>query len=93
MTREEAKKYTFKVVATTGNENEIGQIKYLNLECCWVIDKIYDDFENRTCKDCKYCYNDPIEGYVCISDDVPFYHIKKRFRKFSCNRFKRIEND
>ena len=55
-----------------------------------LINEIYDNFDNRICKNCKYfgynaCYNDNIcdtnGDYIITEED------------FGCNRFKREKNE
>jgi len=68
------------------------------------IDEIYDDFESRTCENCKYYYLDgapnlyicnilPIEGELL--DDNGF--IVRGFfypeKDFGCNKFERKSDD
>jgi DNA recombination-dependent growth factor C len=54
------------------------------------IDKIYDDFENRTCKNCKHSglY---VMGYMpCLNEESLMFQIDV-FDEFGCNKFKEIK--
>lgn len=63
---------------------------YKNIASPYVINEIYDDFESRTCENCKYCIDDGSSGYVCkgMSDVI---HISS-IDDFGCNKFERKEN-
>ena len=51
------------------------------------IDIIYDDFESRTCSNCKYCeYLKTTESYMCINNKC---NAKWITLDFGCNIFER----
>ena len=61
MTREEAKKEMLNITGSIYTETD---------ELEDLIDKIYDDFENRTCKNCKFFKdNDDSESW-CINEEL-----------------------
>lgn len=53
------------------------------------IDTIYDDFESRTCKNCKYCDSQFRYEPCPIADEM----IQDIGVNFGCNEFKRKLND
>ena len=74
MTREEAKK-------------ELNEYGYTISEQNKIIDDIYDDFENRSCKNCKfgmtYPYDDDIECVKIEADTQGMYFTSD----FCCNKW------
>ena len=69
------------------NENDFNNIKKL-------INKIYDDFENKICKNCKWFNKVGLVGYSCSNKKN-----KEMFgmsiiwinENFGCNKFERKE--
>jgi len=52
------------------------------------VDKIYDDFESRTCENCKYNLN----GIECnCNESVVEWLDTDTFPDFGCNKFERKE--
>jgi len=87
MTREEAKKYINCVKEIV--KNDFDEYEDEVVKSCFVyklIDKIYDDFESKICRGCKYFLktkkgllcNNPVNYDFIITDE-----------KFGCNRFER----
>ena len=76
MTREEAKK-------------ELNEYGYTISEQNKIIDDIYDDFENRSCKNCKfgmtYPYDDDIECVKIEADTQGMYFTGD----FCCNKWEK----
>lgn len=74
MTREEAKK-------------ELNEYGYTISEQNKIIDDIYDDFENRSCKNCKFgmidMFDDDIECVKIEAETQGTYFSKD----FSCNKW------
>ena len=53
-----------------------------------IIDDIYNDFENRTCKNCRYF---DYEKFICFNGKAPsILHINEDY--FGCNKFKRRDS-
>ena len=67
MTREEAKEELWQ----RGNINTLGKV-----DANEIIDKIYDDFESRICKNCKHYESDWCCDNAFVVDEI-----------FGCNRF------
>ena len=89
MTREEAKALKWFTVKTLDKE----AVRLFES----AIDKIYDDFESRICKNCRFydnqfnlCLNDKIGTYVSVLDTKILLKVDA---DFGCNRFERREND
>jgi len=55
------------------------------------IDFIYDDFESRICKNCKYYYKCSEVNGICRNNKMPLFEI--RDENFGYNRFERINNE
>ena len=54
-----------------------------------VINKIYDDFESRTCENCKYYeFISSVDSYFCTNKESSAKFVSS---DFGCNRFERIE--
>ena len=73
------------------NENDFNNIKKL-------INKIYDDFENKVCKNCKfhksgYCYQPDICYWIGSSSKEGVYVDYLYLKNFGCNRFERREDE
>lgn len=79
MTREEAKK-------------ELNEYGYTISEQNKIIDDIYDYFENRSCKDCKfgitYLFDDEIECFKIEADTQGIYFASD----FCCNKWEKNES-
>lgn len=79
MTREEAKK-------------ELNEYGYTISEQNKIIDDIYDDFENRSCKNCKfgmiYPFDDDIECVKIEADTQGIYFSND----FWCNKWEKNES-
>jgi hypothetical protein len=53
----------------------------------YIIDKIYDDFESRTCENCKHYINKPIISY-CNNDNSMAYNLEENLvRSDGCNKW------
>ena len=79
MTREEAKK-------------ELNEYGYTISEQNKIIDDIYDDFENRSCKNCKfgmiYPFDDDIECVKIEAETQGIYFTSD----FCCNKWEKNES-
>lgn len=64
-------------------KNNIGSI--LELEC--FINKIYDDFENKTCSNCKYINKYNKETWECSKDIKTSYFTNYIEHNFCCNKW------
>ena len=53
-----------------------------------IIDDIYDDFESRTCKNCKYFIKDK---FVCCNSKAPTI-VQINDDSFGCSKFERRES-
>ena len=73
MTRDEAKK-------------EWAKVHPLDLDLDSVIDVIYDYFEKRTCRTCKYC-DTRDTPMVCMKMDVPTSYADIPDEKYGCTRW------
>ncbi|GEM_PF-6698217 len=52
-----------------------------------VVDKIYDDFDKRTCEHCKFSgYFSPHESLECLNNDCNFYSVDVDLND-GCNKF------
>ena len=84
MTREEKMKeinirYKNKILFTKANLKQL-------------INEIYDDFENRKCKYCKYALYTPSGKIVCTNDNpITSKIILDIYEDYGCNNFKRRE--
>ena len=80
MTREEAKQ-----VANTGKT-----IKTVDSQCAVLIDKIYDDFESRTCENCTY-FTPPTKFLfaACEKGVIENEELADNYEKtrFGCNKW------
>lgn len=57
-----------------------------------LIDEIYDDFESRTCENCKHGeYEKNIKGIYCSF--VNYCGSDYMEKDFGCNKFERVEDD
>ena len=83
MTREEAKHLFYKI-----NMSSVRRGEYPVESAKETIDKIYDDFESRTCENCKYNLN----GIECnCNESVVEWLDTDTFPDFGCNKFERKE--
>ena len=96
MTREEAKRIIVKTIEhqikkdfqpidfDTNNKDSTFVLGYR------LIDKIYDDFESRTCENCKYNIATANEDIMWCnnSDALEDFEV---FANFGCNKFERRE--
>jgi len=88
MTREEAKSMVGLLSMVTR-----GDLMYLNK----VINKIYDDFERRTCSTCEYCRtikeDECIDEYECDLEVEEFMSFNKGRvnADFGCNKWEEKE--
>lgn len=55
------------------------------------IDKIYDDFESRTCENCINYSDTENEGFWCEEFEESFININERPENFGCNKWERID--
>jgi len=76
MKREEAKEFEYSL--------DVDGYYYKDVEL--VIDNIYDDFESRTCKNCKHSglYT---KGWMPCLHPENEYHIKEVHDDFGCNKW------
>ena len=90
MNREEAKEY-FRI----NYESPDGDYALDAEDTEYVIDKVYDDFESRTCVNCKYLNITLISDFMLCDKKVSSTHgtWKSEINKdFGCNKFKRKNN-
>ena len=83
MTREEAK------IVCQNIENG----KHNNGFSSYFIDEIYNDFENRTCKNCKYYLEDSscnLMDNEQIHEKLNIFHRMLVEKNFGCNNWKKI---
>jgi len=92
MTREEAKRY-FEEYQTDDYDNAYGKREIIKMsEYKEIIDKIYDDFESKVCKNCKwfdgrmYCLNEENDTYNEILD---FRLLRKVSKNSTCEKFEK----
>lgn len=78
MTREEAMKKAYKEALQISAGNSSDSLSRL-------IDKIYDDFDSRTCGNCEWGIDN-----VCTNDDTPLC-ADFVASTFGCNKFERKE--
>ena len=52
----------------------------------FMLDEIYDDFESRTCKSCKYSGLYTMGWMPCLHPENE-YHIKEVHDDFGCNKW------
>ncbi len=74
MDRDEAKKGLW----STRNINTLSKV-----ECNSILDAVYDDFESRTCENCKH-YNNMCEYGIT----APLFS-EITYKDFGCNKFER----
>jgi len=91
MTREEVKKEFWKEGGIFEELfehcfNKVLKLPYKGRVIDIFIDKIYDDFENRICKNCKFLIKTS-KGLLC-SNPVNYNYIITD-EKFGCNRFEK----
>lgn len=82
MNRREAYFEFSKILINDSKESYVHKTKYKNL-----IVKIYNDFENRSCKNCKYC--EVVFSYtypLCVEDINKPFQIHNN-EKLSCNKW------
>ena len=101
MTREEAKREFWKKNGVFDKLFEycfdrVLKLPYKGSVIDIFIDKIYDDFENRTCENCKYYKEE--ESYCKNEENEVFeFDNYKKMKvpdwKFGCNRFERKKYD
>jgi len=88
MTREKAKQLFIR----NKNINTLSKINGIE-----IIDKIFDDFENRICRNCKWFYidedfNRPITRCkLGCAEEIIGAGFQKVSELFGCNKFERIE--
>ena len=94
MTREEALNKCIEVVTFRGIYNP-----YVLENVEYFVEEIYDDFENRTCKNCKWfnkktyeCENKENEQEIGNYDNIDYISMQVD-ENFGCNRFERKENE
>ena len=68
---------------------------------CEMVDKIYDDFESRTCENCKHSYSSSIVNPThCSEVTFPYFNevdaewedmSMEITKDFGCNKFERKE--
>lgn len=66
------------------------EAKYLFSKCKsdFIIDKMYDYFESRTCENCKYLDMD----LICTNEDTPCCsEYSGRYDNFNCNKWESID--
>jgi len=81
MNREEAKEYAFKL------EERLYPFDKKSL--AMIIDKIYDDFESRTCENCEY-YIHTLEDWSCSNVKSILYTYEYALeRDETCTKFER----
>jgi len=90
MTREEAKKEMLNITGSIYTETD---------ELEDLIDKIYDDFENRICQSCKFYKVEEIDSEDEMRDVMTgcsqFYmetNYAYDFKNFGCNRWERKDD-
>ncbi len=92
MTRKKALNFLYKKIKSYSGKIETNK-KLIDLaRVDKLINQIYDDFENRTCGNCKY-YKE--EGSYCENEENEVFEFDnyKKMKipdwKFGCNRFER----
>ena len=84
MTREEAKEYLGETL------KDFYDIDY---DCDFIVDKIYDDFESRTCENCRNWSQEHITIGLCLMEvsemDIPDLSKYSTSNNFGCNKFER----
>ncbi len=91
MTREEAKN----IVTEIANKNKT-IVWLLDTDIFKIIDMIYDDFESRTCENCKYFKKETDDFGFCEYTSKKETNSKNIFvvyKDFGCDRFKRTKNE
>ena len=84
MTREEAK-----AELTNLKKEEEYSLYYLTHQ---LLDDIYDDFESRTCENCKFLNRDTGKSYSTCTE-LPLNMGADTITEFGCNWFKRKDNE
>ncbi len=89
MTREEAIKRLFDV------SSDLGLVE--TIEARIVIDEIFDDFDSRICKNCKYFKKETDDfgfcEYVFKKENKNSINVFLVKENFCCNRFERREDE
>ena len=99
MTREEAKtifwtdkygKSVFEKFCDISYQKIVSS-RYIGSEIDKFIDEIYDDFESRTCENCKLLNRDTGKSYSTCTE-LPLNMGADTITEFGCNWFKRKNN-
>ena len=96
MTREEAKKLINKKLTQIITGTLLPNLTIENSELSDIVDEIYDDFESRVCKNCKYAekHENGDEHKCEILMATTQEEAKKLIEVgFGCNRFERRGNE
>jgi len=88
MTREEAKKLFWKKGGVFEKTfmyclDKVLKLPYRGSEVDVFIDRIYDDFESRVCKNCLYYFKE-----TCVCDESPLV-TEIVDENYGCNKFER----
>ena len=86
MGREESKEYILNLIRVDGDNDDWIKSEYV----LSLVDRIYDEFENNTCSNCKFyndsmCMNPEVDN---MADSVPeMTENINVYETFGCNRF------
>jgi len=93
MTREEAKNFLFKKIKSYSEKIETNKELVDLIKVDELIDRIYNDFENRVCRNCKYDFcGCAIQDIILNYEDEHGLELSN-FNDFGCIKFERKEDE